>query len=232
MDIQFVYFDLDDTLLDHRYAERAALSDVKQTFDAFQATPITTLRETYRACSGPLWRQYAAGEIDKTAVKLGRFDQLLDTLGIDTLAPQTVSDYYLRRYAVHWRFVPGAREAFRQIADRFSVGVLTNGFADIQADKLDRFPLLRDQAEAIVITEETGYLKPHPHAFAYAAEAAERSPEHILYVGDSYHSDVQGGHGAGWHVAWFVRDQSGAPMTDEAPRLTFKTWDVLIKHLQ
>lgn len=231
VDIQFVYFDLDDTLLDHQYAEHAALSDVRCAFDAFQAIPDTLMRERYRACSGPLWRQYAAGTIDKAALKLGRFEQLLDGLDITTLSPQAVSDYYLQRYAEHWQLIPGAREAFEQIANRFPVGVLTNGFTEIQTRKLDRFPLLRDRADAVVITEETGYLKPHPQAFAYAAEAANQSPEHILYVGDSYHSDVQGGHEAGWHVAWYVRDRNGPSSSGEAPRLTFDAWDALLDYL-
>lgn len=231
MDIQFVYFDLDDTLLDHQYAERAALDDVKEAFDALRSVPSTTLRETYRACSGPLWRQYAAGSIGKSALKLGRFEQLLDALNVSTLHPKTVSDYYLRRYAAHWRFVPDAREAFLYVADRFPVGVLTNGFAEIQTKKLDRFPTLRDESDAVVITEEIGYLKPHPKAFAYAANAANCSPDRILYVGDSYHSDVEGGHRAGWHVAWFIRNSGEAPPSEHTPHITFDTWDTLLSDL-
>jgi len=232
VDIQFVYFDLDDTLLDHQHAEHAALSDVKRTFGAFHAVPSATLFETYRACSGPLWQQYAAGTINKSALKLGRFEQLLDAIDISTLHPQTVSDYYLRRYATHWRFMPGARDAFVHVADRFPVGVLTNGFTEIQTKKLDRFPVLRDRSESVVITEETGYLKPHPKAFARAAEAAGCSPEQILYVGDSYHSDVQGGHGAGWHVAWYLRNRNETPSPKQMPRITFEDWDTLLSHLR
>lgn len=231
MDIQFVYFDLDDTLLDHQYAERAALDDVKDAFDALHSVPNATLHETYRACSGPLWRQYAAGSIEKSDLKLGRFEQLLDALNARALHPQTVSDYYLQRYAAHWRFVPDAREAFLHIANRFPVGVLTNGFTEIQTQKLDRFPALRDASDAVVITEETGYLKPHSKAFAYAANAARCSPNQILYVGDSYHSDVQGGHRAGWHVAWFLRNSSTAPSSEHTPHITFDTWSDLLHDL-
>lgn len=229
MDIQFVYFDLDDTLLDHRHAEQAALSDVREAFEAFTGIDDATIHQTYRACSDPLWRQYAAGDIEKTDLKRGRFEQLLAELGIDTLAAQTVSDYYLDRYAMHWRFVSGARTAFVRIADRFPVGVLTNGFTEIQTEKFDRFPVLREQSESLVISEETGYMKPHAQVFAHAAAAADTAPERILYVGDSYHSDVQGGRAAGWQVAWFTRNGTDAP--DDAPRLTFDTWDTLLDHL-
>lgn len=230
MDIQFVYFDLDDTLLDHRHAERAALSDVRQAFDdAFAGWDDEAIHRAYRACSGPLWRQYAAGRIAKRDLKLGRFEQLLAELGIDALAAPTVSAHYLRRYAAHWRFVPGAREAFLRVADRFPVGVLTNGFAEIQAKKLDRFPVLRERAETVIISEETGYMKPHEQVFAHAARKARTAPARILYVGDSHHADVQGGRAAGWQVAWFTRNGASA---DAAPALTFDAWDALLDHLQ
>jgi HAD superfamily hydrolase (TIGR01549 family) len=232
VDIRFVYFDLDDTLLDHRHAERAALSDVRTTFaEPFAGRDDATIHETYRACSLPLWRQYAAGAIEKTDLKRGRFEQLLAELNIHTLDAQTVSDHYLRRYAAHWRFVEGARRAFLHVADRFPVGVLTNGFAEIQTQKLDQFPMLRDRTEAVVISEETGYMKPHPQVFGHAADAADTTPDRILYVGDSYYSDVQGGRAAGWQVAWFTRNGHGGA-AEEAPRLTFDTWDTLLDRLQ
>lgn len=227
--VQFIYFDLDDTLLDHRHAERAALSDVKQIFDeAFSGISDETIHATYHEHSVPLWRQYAAGEIDKADLKIGRFEKLLDALGIRSLDAEALSDHYLARYAQHWRFVPGAREAFLQLADRFPVGVLTNGFTEIQTAKFDRFPVLRDHTHSVVISEETGYMKPHPNVFAHAAEAANTTADDILYVGDSYHSDVQGGRTAGWQVAWFVRN--GNAEADENC-FTFARWEMLIERL-
>jgi len=230
VDIRFVYFDLDDTLLDHRHAERAALSDVCDTFPgAFEDLDDDTLHGAYRACSGPLWHQYAEGAISKTDLKVGRFQQLLAALDIETVAPEAVSAAYLRHYATHWRFVSGARRAFVQIADRFPVGVLTNGFAEIQTEKLNRFPVLRDRAEAIIICEETGYMKPHAEVFAHATSVAHTAPQHILYVGDGYHSDVQGSHRAGWQAAWFRCNDATEP--DEPPAIVFSKWDVLLDHL-
>lgn len=230
MDIRFVYFDLDDTLLDHCHAERAALSDLRGTFpEAFEDLDDDTLHETYRACSGPLWRQYAAGVISKTDLKVGRFQHLLATLNIETVTPDALSTAYLRYYATHWRFVSGARRAFLHVADHLPVGVLTNGFAEVQAEKFDRFPVLRDHAKAIIICEETGYMKPHAEVFAHAASVANTAPQHILYVGDSYHSDVQGSRRAGWHAAWFTRND--AADIDGAPGIVFNEWDMLLDRL-
>jgi len=74
-------------------------------------------------------------------------------------------------------------------------------------------------------------MKPHPQVFGHAADAADTPPDRILYVGDSYYSDVQGGRAAGWQVAWFTRNGHGGA-AEEAPRLTFDTWDTLLDRLQ
>ncbi len=225
--VRFVYFDLDDTLLDHRKAERRALGDLCRAFpDVFDGIDPVTVQETYHRHNVPLWQRYGAGEIDKATLKRRRFAALLEALSLDGPPPETLSDHYMDRYARHWTFIAGARAAFAAIADRYPVGILTNGFAEVQHAKLNRFPLLRDRARALVISEEVGYLKPDPRLFAHAAACADTPPETILYVGDSFHSDVRGGHAAGWQVAWYTRMDTPA---DDVFR--FHEWPALCAYL-
>ena len=231
MSIKFIYFDIDDTLLDHRHAERHALADTQTEYpDVFGHLSIEALQDTYHTINAPLWRQYANGEIDKADVKNQRFVRLLEALGATDTDADAVNRYYLGRYAEHWRFIPGAEAAFQQLADRYSVGVLTNGFAEVQHRKLDRFPVLREASKAVVISEEVGQLKPHPAVFEHATEAAQVPGEHILYVGDSHHSDVQGGQAAGWKVAWYQRGEAQTNGSVDC-FATFTDWDVLTQRL-
>ena len=221
--VRFVYFDLDDTLLDHRAAERAALADCHTRFaEHFVGHDLAEVQATYHAGNVPLWRRYAGGEIDRDDVQRLRFEALVDALdlGID---PHTLGEAYLARYGQRWRWIDGAENAFLAVADRFPVGLLTNGFADQQRGKLARFPVLRERSQAVVISEEVGVMKPHPQIFAHAAERAGVASDAILYVGDSLHSDVEGGHAAGWQVAWFRGDG------DEA--FTFADWSDLTRTL-
>lgn len=210
--IQFVYFDLDDTLLDHRHAERQGLADVCQHFDThFAGVAVETVLETYHTQNVPLWRQYAAGDLEKDDLKRLRFERTLADLGIAGLDADSLNTVYLDCYARHWMLPDAARAAFHAVADRFPVGLLTNGFAEIQHAKLDRFPELRERANAVVISEEVGVMKPHPHIFAHAATLAQVPASNILYVGDSFTSDVQGALQAGWQVAWFTSNGASAP---------------------
>jgi YjjG family noncanonical pyrimidine nucleotidase len=233
MPVSFVYFDIDDTLLDHSHAEREALGDLRERYlEVFGTLSIDELQERYHAINSPLWRRYADGEIEKETLQRERFERLLADVGAGHADAAQVRSRYMERYAAHWRFVPGARDAFEEVAARYPVGVLTNGFLEVQERKLERFPVLRERSEAVVVSEETGALKPHPDVFAHATEQAGVSAEDVLYVGDSYRSDVEGGRRAGWRVAWFVRNGQEAP-DDQRPDagFAFRDWDALTQRL-
>jgi len=227
MDPAFVYFDLDDTLLDHQKAEHEALADVRDRYlTIFGTLSVDELQDTYHTINAPLWRKYADGEIGKQAVQQQRFERLLEAVGAPHADATLVARYYMQRYAEHWAFIPGAREAFEAIAERHPVGLMTNGFAEVQEQKLDRFPVLREQSETIVICEDVGALKPDPEVFDHATEAAGVAYEDVLYVGDSYRSDVEGAEPVGWRVAWYVRHgTNGQAINDRG--FTFSDWNEL-----
>ncbi len=221
--IRFIYFDLDDTLLDHGRAERLALADLIEE-DHFGTASFETVTKAYHEINVDVWRRYAAGDLTKEEAQRDRFARLLQGLGHDG-DPDALGARYLERYARHWSFIDGAQAAFHTLADLFPVGILTNGFAEVQHAKLNRFPDLRERAEAIVISEEVGVLKPHPALFAHAAEAAAAPPDAILYVGDSFTSDVQGGLAAGWNVAWYTENHA------EPGVFAFHDWAELVSYL-
>ncbi|PEN07643.1 haloacid dehalogenase [Longimonas halophila] len=228
--IRFVYFDLDDTLLDHRHAERAALGDVIDDFPVlFTGHDLDAVHDTYHRINKPLWQAYAQGDIDKVTVKEQRFHRLLDALGAGTEQASVVHTRYLQRYGAHWQYMPGAQQAFAQIANQYGVGILTNGFSETQQRKMNQFPALRRASASVIICEEVGHLKPHPAVFAHATEQARVAPGEILYVGDSYTSDVKGSARAGWQMAWYTPHT--APHTSVAHGFTFSDWSDLLRRV-
>jgi HAD superfamily hydrolase (TIGR01549 family) len=227
----FVYFDLDDTLLDHQHAERTALADLRDRYlEIFGTLSVDELQARYRAINEPLWQRYAAGALQKEELKRRRFEALLEEVGAPHADPALVGRYYLQRYGRHWRFVDGAREAYETIAAAHPVGVLTNGFAEVQAEKFKEFPVLEARADTVVVCEDAGALKPNPAAFSYATLQAEVDPDDVLYVGDSYRSDVEGAQKAGWRVAWFAPDGTNGRSTDDSG-FVFDDWGTLTDRL-
>jgi len=223
--ILFVYFDLDDTLLDHRGAERQALEDLyNETPEFYGAHELTTIQETYHVVNSDVWRRYGAGVISKERAKLERFENLLAALSVNGDAkPAVLSEHYMRQYAKYWSYVPGAKTAYLSIAATHPVGILTNGFVEVQQAKLGQFLELRERASAIVISEELGFMKPDLRIFQYAAEKACVSASEILYIGDSYRTDILGAQAAGWQVIWFATEGN-----KESDTKRFESWEAIL----
>lgn len=218
----FIYFDLDDTLLDHKHAERNALFDTWSHFNLEHKCTVDQLQHTYHQINVYLWELYGKAELTKELLQQYRFERTLFRLNIE-LNWKIVSDYYISRYAEHWKWIDGAKEAFYSIKKKYPVGILTNGFAEVQHHKLEKFALM-DESIITVISEEIGIMKPQPGIFEKATELAGEPKEQILYVGDSFTSDVVGGSNYGWDVAWFTNEDK-----ESNAKLVFNDWTHLLE---
>jgi putative hydrolase of the HAD superfamily len=105
-----------------------------------------------------------------------------------------------------------AGPALRALASRHPLGLITNGAACLQREKLDASGVAAS-FDAVVISGEVGAGKPEPAVFR---EALRRlgDPARATMVGDSYRNDVEGALAAGLDAVWLNR--RGAPRPDAA----------------
>lgn len=200
---KFIYFDLDDTLLDHQSAEKNALADIHEHFDCFRQTTHKDLVDTYHRVNSRQWKLYGEGEITREQLQRNRFEQTLEELGLDGSQFSEIGTRYMNYYRNHWTWIHGAEAVFDSVRRQFETGILTNGFSETQKAKFEQFDLY-SKASRLVISEDVGHLKPDPKIFEHATELTGYTAEDILYIGDSYNSDVVGGTSFGWKVAWFT----------------------------
>lgn len=200
---RFIYFDLDDTLLNHKAAEASGLKDVYENFEFFQKTTPEKLIDEYHVVNSKQWGLYSRGKVSREELQRNRFEQTLEKLGLDKSRYDEVGSYYMQCYRNHWQWMDGAREAYLRVSEKLPTGILTNGFAETQRKKIEEFDL-RETARHLVISEDVGALKPDPKVFRHATELAGVAPEDILYVGDSFSSDIEGGSRFGWNTAWYT----------------------------
>ena len=222
-EIRFIYFDLDDTLLDHGHAERSALTATVEQFDhVFNGHNIDEILRTYHRANIELWRDYALGSISKQDLQNRRFSGLINSFGVSGVDSDELSATYLSHYPKYWKYCKGADRAFHKLADKYPVGVITNGFESTQIKKLNTFADMRDRLASVVISETIGFLKPDRRLFQHAEEQAGIAGDRILYVGDSYESDVEGAQRAGWSVAWYLPEEE---RRRETSAYVFDNWD-------
>ncbi len=229
MSYKFIYFDLDDTLLNHKAAEQAGLQDVHRQFDLFSQVNLQDLIDEYHEVNSEQWGLYSRGEVDREQLQRNRFEKTLLNLGLDGSRYKDVGDLYMQCYRNHWQWMDGAQQAYEAILEQYPVGILTNGFAETQRLKFEQFGMY-DSANQTVISEDVGVLKPDPKVFAHATEKAGVPKDEILYVGDSFQSDIEGGSQFGWNTAWFTTN--GNEDQHQQADFVFKNFEKLCTYLQ
>ncbi len=197
-----LFFDLDDTLLDHAGAEaRAQLETFEGRRDVFGAVAFDEWLAAYRRANGRLWAAYGRGEIGREELHRRRFADPLGELGCDPEAADETGAFYLERYRGAWRLNEGAEELLAAAAKEGEVGILSNGFRELQRAKLARFRLER-WVKHVVLSEEAGAMKPAREIFDAAVRSAcggdGADGRRKLYLGDHYETDAVGAKGAGW----------------------------------
>lgn len=197
-------FDADDTLFDYPKAENHALSltlteaGIPCTDDVMQA---------YQTINQQLWRDLEQGLVTQATLRTERFARLVKELGITPRSQvEEISERYLEVLGEGTFLLEGATELCRELQEAgFHLAIITNGIKKVQESRIAGSALAQ-MFEAIIVSEDTGYSKPHPGIFDYAFEALRLRPadkSRVLIVGDSLTSDIKGGLNYGIDTCWY-----------------------------
>ena len=88
--IEFLFLDLDDTILDFHKAERIALS---KTIQEFGVEPTEEVLSRYHAINKWHWEQLELGKLTRPEVLVNRFAMLFREMGIAVDAPVCAKAY-------------------------------------------------------------------------------------------------------------------------------------------
>lgn len=195
---EFLFLDLDDTILDFQKAERIALG---KTFAALGLEPTEAVRTRYSAINKAHWEMLERGELTREQVIVSRFRQLFDEFGIDA-DPQACQDLYGHNLGIGHHFLPGAEAALEALFGRYRLFLASNGNLSVQTGRLSSANLYRF-FEKIFISQEVGADKPSKVYFDRCfAQIPGFDPAKAIIVGDSLTSDILGGNNAGIATCW------------------------------
>ena len=196
--IEFLFLDLDDTILDFHKAERIALS---KTIREFGVEPTEEVLHRYHVINKWHWEQLELGKLTRSEVLTGRFRMLFEELGL-TVDPEKMQAGYERNLSIGHYFLPGAEEAVKQLHRKYKLYLASNGTAVVQKGRMTSANLYRFFEKSFV-SEEIGHNKPSLEYFKAAfAQIPDFDPEKALMVGDSLTSDIKGGNNAGIRTCW------------------------------
>ena len=196
--IEFLFLDLDDTILDFHKAERIAIS---KTIRQFGVEPTEEILNLYHGINKWHWEQLELGTMTRAEVLVNRFGVLFEKLGKTVDAPKCAKTYEYNLSQGHW-FLPGAEEAVGRLSKKYRLFLASNGTATVQKGRMTSANLYRF-FETVFVSQEIGHNKPSKAYFdACFATISGFEREKAMIVGDSLSSDIKGGINAGIRTVW------------------------------
>ena len=196
--IEFLFLDLDDTILDFHKAERIAIA---KTIRDFGVEPTEEVLQRYHVINKWHWEQLEQGKLTRAEVLENRFKVLFSELGVEVDAEKVARTYEKNLGTGHW-FLPGAEEAVDALSKKYRLFLASNGTASVQKGRMTSANLYRF-FETVFVSQEIGYNKPAKAYFdACFSRIPDFDPAKCLMVGDSLTSDILGGINAGIKTVW------------------------------
>ncbi len=215
-----ILFDLDDTIISFDLVADAAWSQVCEKYyqncglsdsnDLFQS--ISKIRQWY--WSDRERHKRGRNNLDKTRNEIVHL--ALKELGITNLdLTDKIANAYSTRRTELIHLFPRAKDTLKHLRNKkVSLALLTNGEAETQRAKINRFGL-EQIFDVILIEGELGYGKPKQQVYYDALNALKLAPERVWAVGDNLEWDVWGPQQLGIYSIWNDYKDKGLPLSSK-----------------
>ncbi|OLU33245.1 HAD family hydrolase [Pseudomonas sp. PA15(2017)] len=200
MSIRLITFDLDDTLWDNRpviLAAEAAMRDwISAHAPRLASQPVDHLGQVRgRLLEAEPNLKYRLSELRRRTLR-----HALEGVGHspDDAAQLAEGAFQVMLEARHAiTFFSDTVTTLELLANQYSLGVITNGNADVR--RLG----LADYFSFILCAEELGVGKPDAKPFQEALARSGMRAEQAVHIGDHPGDDIAGAQTAGWRAVWF-----------------------------
>ena len=220
--IEFLFIDLDDTILDFHKAEHIALA---KTLRSFGLEPTENVLARYSLINKAHWEMLERKEITREVLLVRRFAVLFEEFGLE-VDPQLCARTYESNLSQGHYFLPGAEEAVERLSRKYKLYLASNGTARVQAGRLESANISR-YFQGVFISQEIGANKPDALYFQRCfARIPGFDSTKAMMVGDSLSSDILGGKQAGMLTCW-VNPTGKAPSADICPDYEIQRLDQL-----
>lgn len=206
MKIQHIFFDLDNTLWDHR---KNAYLTIKSLFEKQEITlkyniDFEEFHSVYHEINERLWENIRDGIIDKEYLRKYRFYDTFKHFDVDDEElSMFFEEHFLDKILNHNELVEGAEYILEYLkAKNYTLHIISNGFKEVTERKcilsgIDKY------FQTITSADSVGIRKPKPEIFEYSLGLSDAKKDNSILIGDDWVADVVGAQNFGMDVIFF-----------------------------
>jgi HAD superfamily hydrolase (TIGR01509 family) len=205
MAYKVLLFDLDDTLIHFEDYWKVSLLETFRQHHSTKEYDIDLLFDVY-------WRQNGVFEemYHKQVITLQQFRnyRLIHALAefnkeINEAIANDFNNLHKEVSKTFMKANPNLVELLLDLQQKYMLGIVTNGIANWQYDKLEAMGIRSlFPTGSVIISDEVGFEKPNPEIYYKALEYFRSSPDDVVFIGDSWKNDIEGPGNVGISSIW------------------------------
>lgn len=206
MKIQHIFFDLDNTLWDHRRNAYLTIKDLfeKEEINLKYNIDFEEFHSVYHDINEKLWEDIRDEIIDKAYLRKHRFYDTFKHFNVDDeQLSMYFEEHFLDKILNYNELVEGTEYILEYLkAKQYTLHIISNGFKEV----MERKCILSGIApyfQTITSADSIGVRKPRPEIFEYSLNLAGAAKEECILIGDDWIADIVGAQNFGIDVIFF-----------------------------
>ena len=200
-----IFFDIDQTLINHQQAQDTAALLFLQQFSSSLPYGSEDFCQCWQAVMEKHFASFMRGEITFYEHRRRRMRELFqksESYLADDEAEERFA-IYLQHYENNWTLFDDVLPCLNALSN-CRLGIISNGNTEQQTKKLCQTGIAK-RFDIIVVSEEVGVSKPKPEIFWSACRRAKVKVQQCNYVGDSLQNDALAAEAVGMKGIWLNR---------------------------
>ena len=204
--IRHIFFDLDNTLWDHRKNAKLTLEKLFEKYQIQEKFQIKfkDFHTKYDKINEHLWELIRDEKIDKEYLRKHRFYDTFLHFGIDDFELAQVFEHqFLDEIIAYNELIDGALDVLEYLKTKeYQIHIISNGFHEVTHRKIDGSGI-RQYVETVTSADEVKVRKPNPKIFEFALNKANAERKESVLIGDDWIADVKGAQNFGMKAVFF-----------------------------
>lgn len=189
--MKYVFFDLDETLIDVKKAQNEGVRSLYKKYDFESKTDIDTFIKKWDELTDYHYQFYSKKLISYSEQRVRRVVDLFSSFNVKLdKEPLKVYDEYLEFFEAAWDVYDDVIETLTSLKNKgYELGLISNGDYDQQVQKVKKVGIF-DMFTYINTSSQLEYSKPDKRVFESIFGMYNIPYNEVCYVGDSYKKDV------------------------------------------
>jgi putative hydrolase of the HAD superfamily len=200
-----IFFDIDQTLLNHQQAQNTAALLFLQRFSSLLPYVPEEFCQHWQTVMEKHFATFMQGEITFVEHRRRRMRELFQESELHLTDDVADSRFtvYLKHYEDNWTLFDDVLPCLNALSNR-RLGIISNGNTEQQIKKLHQTKIA-ERFEIIVVSEEAGVSKPKPDIFMKACRQSGVKVGQCYYIGDNLQNDALAAESVGMKGIWLNR---------------------------